>query len=90
MRSSEAATGICCDFIVIVITNTKEYCKNNINNLLKDWPGGSYLAFKGKPEVPGYRLLAAIGYKYNSHRVLSFVTTEGAEIAKPDNNYLSN
>ena len=28
--------------------------------------------------VPGERKLLAIGYKYNSHRVLSFVATTGA------------
>ena len=33
---------------------------------------------RGKPMVPGERPLLAIGYKYNSQKVLSFVATVGA------------
>ena len=44
---------------------------------------------KINPMVPGDRSLPAIDYKYNSNKVLSFVTTEGSGIKKPDITYLS-
>ena len=46
--------------------------------LTKDWPGGSYIVLRRKTMVPGERQLLAIGYKYNSCNVLSFVATVGA------------
>ena len=43
---------------------------------MKDWPGVSYLVFKGKSAVPGGVLLVDIGYKYNSNDFISFVGTK--------------
>ena len=37
--------------------------------------GGSYLAMKSTPIVTGERPLLAIGYKYNSRKVLGFIAT---------------
>ena len=37
------------DFIGMVKTNTKVFCKETIEKLTKDWPGGSYLLLKSNP-----------------------------------------
>ena len=42
-------------FIGMVKTNTKGFCKETIEKLTKDWPGGSYLVLRSKPMVPGGR-----------------------------------
>ena len=31
-------------------TNTKGFCKETIEKLTKNWPGGSYLVLRSKPE----------------------------------------
>ena len=63
------------EFIGMVKTNTKRLCKETIENLTKDWPGGSYLVLRSKPMVPGGRLLIDIGYNCNLCKVLSFIVT---------------
>ena len=40
---------------------------------MKDWPVGSYFVMKITPRVPGGIPLIAIGYKYNSRKVLGFI-----------------
>ena len=45
---------------------------------------------RSKPMVPGDRPLIAIGYKYNAHKVLSFIVTDNSDITKTDIPYLSN
>ena len=62
--------------VFMVNTNTKAFCKENIEKLTKDWPGGSYLVLKSNPMLPGDRPLIAIGYKYNLRKVLSFIVTD--------------
>ena len=54
-------------------TNNKELCNHTIENLTKDWPGGSYLVLKSKPMVPRGRPLIDIGYKYIVWKVISFI-----------------
>ena len=44
---------------------------------------------KVTPIVPGEISLLAIGYKYNSRRVLGFIATEGAGINETGDPYLS-
>ena len=56
---------------------------------MKDWPEGSYLVMKSTPIVPGGRPLLAIGYKYNSIKVLGFFATEGDGSTEPGDPYLS-
>ena len=41
--------------------NTKRFCKETIEKLKKDWPGGSYLVLRSKPMVPQGRPLITIG-----------------------------
>ena len=56
---------------------------------MKDYPGGSYLVLKSTPRVPGESPLLAIGYKYNSRKVLLFIATEGSGSTEPGDPYLS-
>ena len=51
------------ELIGMVKTNTKVFCKETIEKLTKNWPGGSYLVLRSKPMVPGGHLLISIGYK---------------------------
>ena len=59
----------------MVKTDTKGLCKDTVENLTKDWMGGSYLVLNTHSMVPGDRILIAIGYKYNTRKVLSFIAT---------------
>ena len=73
------------DFIGFVKTNT-DFKKGNTKNLTKDWPVVSYLALKRNPVVPGDRQTIAIGYRYNSNKVIPLIDTEGAGIKEADMN----
>ena len=88
-KAAEAATEIGAEFIYIVKKNTKGFCKEAIENITKDWPGGSYLLLRSKPMVPKVRLLIAIGYKYNARKVLYFIVTDNAGSTKTGIPYLS-
>ena len=70
-------------------TNTKGFCKETIEKLTKNWPGGYYLVLRSKPMVPGGWPLIAIGYKYNARKVLSFIVTDNAGSTNTDIPYLS-
>ena len=69
--------------------NTKGFCKETIEKLTKDWPGGSYLMLRSKPMVPGDRPLIAIGYKYNARNFLYFIVTDDAGSTNTGITYLS-
>ena len=60
-----------------------------VEGLTKDWHGGSYIVLSIKPIVPGEIPLRAIGYKYNSWKVLSFVDTLGLGSTTVGITYLS-
>ena len=77
------------ELIGMVKTNTKGFCKDTIEKLTKDWPGGSYVVLRSKPMVPGGRPLIAIGYKYNARNVLSFIVTNKVGSTKTGITYLS-
>ena len=63
------------DFIGLVKTNTKVVFKETIKSMIKDWTGGCYLMFKSKQLITGYGPLVSIGYKYNSRKVISLIST---------------
>ena len=63
------------EFIGMVKTNTKLFFKETIDNIKKDWTEVSYLVLMSKPMVSGGRPLIAIGYKYNTRKVLSSIAT---------------
>ena len=71
-------------------TNTKLFCKDAIEKLTKDWPGGSYLVLKRKYVLPRDRLIIAIGNQYNVGGVLSLIATEDTGSTKSSIPYLSN
>ena len=77
------------ELIGMVKKNTKGFCKETIEKLTKDWPGGSYLVLRSKPMVPGGQPLIAIGHKYNARKVLSFIVTDNAGSTKTGIPYLS-
>ena len=88
-KAAEAATEMSAELIGIVKTNIKGFCREAIENLTKDWPGGPYLVLRSKPMVPGDRPLIAIGYKYNARKVLSFIVTDNAGSKNTGIPYLS-
>ena len=53
------------------------FCLATLDKLMKYWSGGLYLVLKITPRVPGDRPLMTIVYKYNSMKVLGFISTEG-------------
>ena len=82
-----AAAGV--DYCGPVKTSHKGFCLATLEKLMKDWPGGSYLVLKSTPRFRGESPLLAIGYKYNSRKVLGFIATEGAGSTEPVDPYLS-
>ena len=88
-EAAESAMELGDELIGMVKTNTKGFCKETIEKLTKNWPGGSYLVLRSKPMVPGGRTLIAIGYKYNARKVLSFIVTDNAGSTKTGIPYLS-
>ena len=72
-----------------VKTSHKGFCLATLEKLMKYCQGGSYLVLKSTPRNPGERPLLAIGYKYNSRKVLRFIATEGAGSNEPGDPYLS-
>ena len=88
-NSEESAMEVGADLIGMVKKNTKGFCKETIDKLTNYWPGSSYLVLRRKPMVPGGRPIIAIGYKYNTQKVISNIVTENAGITKADLPYLS-
>ena len=60
-KAAEDAMELGAYLIGMVKTNTKGFCKETIEKLTKNWPGGSYLVLRSKPMVPGGRPPIAIG-----------------------------
>ena len=89
VKTSEemAAAGV--DYCGPVKTSHEGFCLAMLEKLMKDWPGGSYLVLNITPIFPGERPLLAIGYNYNSRKVLGFIATEGARSTEPGDPYLS-
>ena len=67
----------------------QRFCLATLEQLMKDYPGGSYLVLNSAPRVSVDRSLMAIGYKYNSGKVLVFIATEEDGSTEPGNPYLS-
>ena len=59
--------------------------KLEIEDVMKEWPSGTYTVFECR--LPNEIGLVAIGYKYNSKKVLCFVATKGAGSTKPGKSY---
>ena len=76
------------ELVGMVNTNIKRIFKDIIEELTKDWPGGSYLMLRSKPVVPGDRPLISIGYKYNVWNVLFLIVTDNTGRTKAGIPYL--
>ena len=61
------------------------YPKDYLNEHLKDAPGGVHIVMKGT--LPSGVEAVAIGYKYSSKRVLFFLSTPGAGLTMPGEQY---
>ena len=70
------------EIIASVKSNSGWFPRKQIESKMKDWPGGSYLVLECKTPENGVDLVA-IGYKYNSRRVLTFVMTKDAGSTAP-------
>ena len=70
-------------------TSHQGFCLAKLEDLMKYWPGGSYLVMKSNPIFPGGISLLYIGYKYNYRKVLVFIDTEGSRSTEPGDSYLS-
>ena len=55
----------------------KGFCLATLEKLMEDWPGGSYLVINSTPRFTDEIPPLAIGYKYNSRKVLGFIATGG-------------
>jgi hypothetical protein len=73
------------EFCGPVKTSHSLFPKTQLEEKLKHWPGGTYLVMKATTSA-GVDLLA-IGYKYNSTKVLTFVATRDAGSTLPGTPY---
>ena len=88
-KLEEATMEVGADLVGMIKANIKGFCKDIIDNLTKDWPGGSYFMLRSKPIVPRRRPLIAVGYKYNTRKVLSFIVTNNVGSTHAGHTYLS-
>jgi hypothetical protein len=73
------------EFCGPVKTSHSLFPKTELEEKLKRWPGGTYLVMKATT-VEGFELLA-IGYKYNSTKVLTFIATTESGSTVPGTPY---
>ena len=71
-----------------VKTSHKGFCLITLENLIKNWPVGSYLVMKSTTIFPSEISLLDIGYKYNYRKVLGFINIEGDGSTEPGDPYL--
>ena len=62
--------------------------KDQLEEEMKDFPSGSYLVMECTAPEMGVKLVA-IGYKYNSRKVLFFVMTKNAGNTMPGSPYIA-
>jgi len=85
VRTAEAIHESGHEWIGVVKTSHSLYPKKDLENVLKTWPGGMNLAMEAMT-TKGVQLIA-MGYKYNSSKVLCFVATKNAGSTVPGNPY---
>jgi hypothetical protein len=76
VKAAEAIKELGHEFCGPVKTSHRLFPKKELEDTLKDWPGGTHLVLEAKTRK-GIDLLA-VGYKYNSSKVLCFVATKNA------------
>lgn len=70
------------EFIGAVKTSSGGFPKKDIERIMKKWPSGSHLVLECTTPETGVSLVA-LGYKYNSRKVLCFVMTKDAGSTAP-------
>lgn len=76
------------EIIGAVKTNTGSYPKKQIDKIMRHWPSGSYLVLECR--TPDTKVdLVAIGYKYNSKKVLCFIMSKNAGSTAPGKPYIA-
>jgi hypothetical protein len=78
VKTAEAIHECCHEWIGIVKTSHSLFPKEELEEKMKTWPGGMNLAMEATTSKGVKLLLLAIGYKYNSSKVLCFVATKNA------------
>lgn len=63
------------------------YPRFELEQLMKDWPSGSELVLEC--HTPAGHKLLAIGYKYNSRKVLTFLATKNSGSTRPGAPYIA-
>ena len=76
VKTAEACAEYGHEFIGPVKTATRLFPKEELENTMKNWPGGTYIVLEGTS--PNGHSLISIGYKYNKRKVLCFVATKNA------------
>ena len=66
-----AETGHHC--VMVVKTAHSRFPKKFLEEKMKEFPGGTWIVFKGRGKQTNKELVA-IGYKYNTKKVLQFIT----------------
>ncbi|KAL3908548.1 MAG: hypothetical protein SGILL_008440 [Bacillariaceae sp.] len=72
-------------FVGIVKTAHRRFPKDYIEETMKEWPGGTHIVLES---CFGDDLLA-LGYKYSSKKILSFVATKGADLTSNGDPYVA-
>ena len=63
--------------VLVIKTGHSRYPKKYLEEKMDGFPGGTWVVLRGKCKRSGVELVA-IGYRYNSKKVLHFVITVGA------------
>ena len=66
VRTAEKAMDAGVDYYRPAKTSHKGFYLATLENLMKDWPRGSYLVINSTPRFTGGRTIMAIGHKYSS------------------------
>jgi len=73
------------EWIGIVKKSHSLFPKQQLESTLKTWPGGMNLSMEAT--TSNGKKLIAVGYKYNSSKVLCFIATKNASLTMPGDFY---
>ena len=81
MKAVEAVSGHAKHAIMAVKTAHRRSPKKWLDQAMADFPGGTWIVLQGRTMTG--EVLLAVGYKYNTKKVLTFVATRGAALTEP-------
>ena len=70
------------EVIAAVKTNSAWFPKQEIENMMEEWPSGSHVVLTCTAPETNVELVA-IGYKYNARKALCFIMTKNAASTHP-------